>query len=433
MADSKKHHFVPQFVLNNFTDEENEIIHIFDKKNNRSFSSSVLNTGHENNFNSVEINGEKFNFEEIYSDLDGAAAPVIKMLVSSENRFDLNHGDLYNLSLFICVQLFRTKLMRTTIQQFSKDILAWANEGGQNLNIPLEVLSEEHSKAISLSVFDEVEEMMTLLLLKGIVLYRSPGNFPFWISDNPVVMYNEYPYGRRGLATPGTDVFMPISKNLMLGFLCRINCNKISEAYNKAQSLKEPINSELKLWHDAIQNNIIIDLKKENVDFYNSLQVVYSSRFLYGPTKDFSMAEEMIKETPSLKERITNLGINHERKFPGMPMGEVIVCYLENDHFMMPVELVLDNANIDLVFYPDNPVKLFDLFINKTEISCIEVYKDQMLIRLTREVSITGFDITCNKVTIQHTHEGLHKFLSETRSEERRVGKECRSRWSPYH
>ena len=27
----------------------------------------------------------------------------------------------------------------------------------------------------------------------------------------------------------------------------------------------------------------------------------------------------------------------------------------------------------------------------------------------------------------------IHKSLSEFRSEERRVGKECRSRWSPYH
>ena len=26
-----------------------------------------------------------------------------------------------------------------------------------------------------------------------------------------------------------------------------------------------------------------------------------------------------------------------------------------------------------------------------------------------------------------------HKILFQTRSEERRVGKECRSRWSPYH
>ena len=27
----------------------------------------------------------------------------------------------------------------------------------------------------------------------------------------------------------------------------------------------------------------------------------------------------------------------------------------------------------------------------------------------------------------------IAKFMGETRSEERRVGKECRSRWSPYH
>ena len=31
------------------------------------------------------------------------------------------------------------------------------------------------------------------------------------------------------------------------------------------------------------------------------------------------------------------------------------------------------------------------------------------------------------------THEELHKALKPGRSEERRVGKECRSRWSPYH
>src|ERR1044071_6462323 len=29
--------------------------------------------------------------------------------------------------------------------------------------------------------------------------------------------------------------------------------------------------------------------------------------------------------------------------------------------------------------------------------------------------------------------EGLVRLDAETRSEERRVGKECRSRWSPYH
>src|SRR5436309_11094528 len=31
------------------------------------------------------------------------------------------------------------------------------------------------------------------------------------------------------------------------------------------------------------------------------------------------------------------------------------------------------------------------------------------------------------------THIVVFKFWSQLRSEERRVGKECRSRWSPYH
>ena len=39
---------------------------------------------------------------------------------------------------------------------------------------------------------------------------------------------------------------------------------------------------------------------------------------------------------------------------------------------------------------------------------------------------------------IEVTHKSIYRYetgksLPDTRSEERRVGKECRSRWSPYH
>src|SRR2546430_17505172 len=34
---------------------------------------------------------------------------------------------------------------------------------------------------------------------------------------------------------------------------------------------------------------------------------------------------------------------------------------------------------------------------------------------------------------LRRTKETLRAFLGGNRSEERRVGKECRSRWSPYH
>ena len=37
-------------------------------------------------------------------------------------------------------------------------------------------------------------------------------------------------------------------------------------------------------------------------------------------------------------------------------------------------------------------------------------------------------DLFGSVISVQHTYDG-----TESRSEERRVGKECRSRWSPYH
>ena len=41
-----------------------------------------------------------------------------------------------------------------------------------------------------------------------------------------------------------------------------------------------------------------------------------------------------------------------------------------------------------------------------------------------------SLDITRSSNTVNRK---IHRILSDNRSEERRVGKECRSRWSPYH
>ena len=48
---------------------------------------------------------------------------------------------------------------------------------------------------------------------------------------------------------------------------------------------------------------------------------------------------------------------------------------------------------------------------------------------------VKGFIRMCNDGWLQGWHErnGGNLTYRMTRSEERRVGKECRSRWSPYH
>ena len=48
---------------------------------------------------------------------------------------------------------------------------------------------------------------------------------------------------------------------------------------------------------------------------------------------------------------------------------------------------------------------------------------------LKNSLRVSGFPMRVDK----DFKEELIKTLNTTRSEERRVGKECRSRWSPYH
>ena len=47
-------------------------------------------------------------------------------------------------------------------------------------------------------------------------------------------------------------------------------------------------------------------------------------------------------------------------------------------------------------------------------------------------MQIEGLDIDINKLPSEAKKEFL-RYKIKLRSEERRVGKECRSRWSPYH
>ena len=51
-------------------------------------------------------------------------------------------------------------------------------------------------------------------------------------------------------------------------------------------------------------------------------------------------------------------------------------------------------------------------------------------LRAFKGTSMLGYEIPWNNLTLQTT---CFVHLKKHRSEERRVGKECRSRWSPYH
>ena len=73
---------------------------------------------------------------------------------------------------------------------------------------------------MSLQFLGNFKEIVPYILDKSWLLFKTPIIRPFYISDNPVVMQNKQYHnspGSLGIAVPGIEVYLPISKTLVLG------------------------------------------------------------------------------------------------------------------------------------------------------------------------------------------------------------------------
>ena len=98
---------------------------------------------------------------------------------------------------------------------------------------------------------------------------------------------------------------------------------------------------------------------------------------------------------------------------------------LKRRHYIFPVTLYFFSALfiiMPIVFYKEilGRVKIYDYILSSIFIVCIFV---PMLINSIQRIR----EIACTRYLERITRK------RNKRSEERRVGKECRSRWSPYH
>ena len=83
--------------------------------------------------------------------------------------------------------------------------------------------------------------------------------------------------------------------------------------------------------------------------------------------------------------------------------------------------------------------EIYDFNFRQLELSIREIgYGDQSINKKMKDY-INVFHAIISEIHFWNDHnlikkkEIISKFLENFRSEERRVGKECRSRWSPYH
>jgi hypothetical protein len=318
---AKNQHYVPQFILSNFTISGGKQIHVFDKHNEKSFLTNIRNIAAETGFYNFDIKELKFTIEPGLSDLESNTCVAFEKIIKERSVSNLNDDDRSMIAYFISVQIYRTRYFREKLSELSKGMSERMKQyafGLDNVNIP-KPLDAKEIKDVSIKlIIKGAEKLMPHLLDKKWLLYETSESNPFYISDNPVVRQNHKDYGpiwgNLGMAVTGIEVYFPLTKTLSLAMLCRSHEETFQDVFKKIGFLKVVIpnfENQLPVDMEWIENHkkgydqgTAIPMNSQNVINHNSLQVKWSSRYVFSSRDDFSLVREMIASDSSFKKGI---------------------------------------------------------------------------------------------------------------------------------
>ena len=307
----KKQHYVPQFILKNFKKGKKKRVHVYDKQGKLFYLSSIRDAACEKGYYNVEVDGDGYTLENKLSSLEGAAGNVVKKIIDSESLAGLEAKDFAIFHLFCAVQLLRTETQRNLGRQIQETTLIWLEEQGICVEDVenFEVFDDEKLKHCHISNINSLAlEIAEHFKDKVMMLAKAPQGHEFLISDNPITMHNHKPRpgrGNLGLRLEGIEVHMPISRSLCVSYVCPTMMGEMTERINNLQLLwsigaapQLPGSQEVVELFEAIETGAPRVMKPENMEFYNSLQVNQSTRFLYSSDGNFSLVEDMLRTNP---------------------------------------------------------------------------------------------------------------------------------------
>jgi len=298
---------------------KDEQINVFDKKTEKIFQTNIKNVAAENGFYNFTEGATTFSLEHSLGVLETSASEVIAKIIFHQSLSQLTKNEKIILSIFLAAQFCRTKQNRLMLKQ-TDDLLIEEikKSGGDPNNIkgfkPFSNAEEIDKFAIA-NLENEIQIIWPLFYTRGWILYKSTETLKYYISDNPITLHNQNDYGlmgNLGLNIVGIEVYFPISSNLSLGIYDQSNQEIISAYYKKLRNLKPHNLKSLgldknkkqlakELMH-GLENGQVVRSLTENVEFQNSMQVAFSSRFVYSSNDDFELVQSLIKENPKYKE-----------------------------------------------------------------------------------------------------------------------------------
>ena len=299
-------HYVPQFVLRGFASGRSKQLHVFDKADGKSFKTAVRNIACEGGFYDAEIGGVRHSLDPFLSELEERAQGPIRKVLSTRSIRGLPIEERASIAAFVAVQLLRTNAPRRQFKHMN-DILrdAITQRGGDPHSVEnFEVLDEEEARAAHLQLIPGLaRHLAPHLLHKSWLLYSTPQKHAFYISDNPVTMYNtvnqDPSHGTTGVAVPGIEIYFPLSGTLCLGFLCPSLETWIRDGQTRADRLGVPLSL-----HDfitALDGNGALGLPPKSVIHQNSLQIINAEQYVFSSNGDFDLVHCMLRTNPELR------------------------------------------------------------------------------------------------------------------------------------
>lgn len=344
MTESKKHHYVPRSLLRGFAIAGSEKVHVYDKKTDRAFKASIADVAAENRFNLLEVEGRPVNAESAFNNHDTRLAELLRKLRDSSDLRWLTANDRVQLAYAAVVQRLRVKLIRTTLSSLPGQLRQVLQEAG--MDSPASVapdLGETAVRAISFRLLQDAEKYVPAILNKDWILHHTSMDNPYWISDSPIVTVNILPWGGMGLESRGVEIAWPISSTRLLSFLC--------------PSHSEKVNAVSPAGAAHLRSSPTISSNAEGVLFYNSLQVLQSSRYLYGATADFSTARRIIEQNPNASHIETTMEPTGLGRAPNrrMPPGDWLVVDGAKTHHCLRVESSsIESNRMTVVIAPES-------------------------------------------------------------------------------
>lgn len=301
-----RNHYVPQFLLKNFASVRGTIC-VFDKTNGRVFNAAAKNLALECGFYDFPDKAAGDQLEADLARVESTAASTLALVIRDRTFASLNSKSRSEVAELVISLFFRTRSVRQQAEELDRLVQERLRELGRDPNTikGYSPLKPGDADLIGADLTRAAGSYATLITEKAWVLLEAPAGSHFYLSDSPLTMTNTLNrnplMSTVGLAVPGIELYLPLTPKLCLAMYCTTLRDWLTENHDTLLARKWVLGKMTRVddflidFARGFRSGLPVTAEPANVIFINSLQVSFSSRFVFSHQPEFDLPKEMIE------------------------------------------------------------------------------------------------------------------------------------------